>query len=111
MQRFVRLVGANGFPASLIVRLVPSGPFIVVNMAAGMTPMRLRDFAAGTGFGIVPKIALTAFAGSAILQIMKGEVRGHWVVLGAVAASWIAVGWFARRWLARRRADSGGGSA
>ena len=40
------MVGRNGFLASLIVRLVPSAPFIVVNMAAGVTPMRLRDFAA-----------------------------------------------------------------
>ena len=109
VQRLVRLVGANGFLASLIVRLVPSGPFIVVNMAAGMTPMRLRDFAAGTGLGIIPKIVLTALAGVSILGLMKGEARGAWLVLAAIAASWIAVGWFARRWLARRRADSGRG--
>ena len=64
VKRFTRLVGQNGFLASLIVRLVPSAPFIVVNMAAGVTPMRLRDFAAGTALGIIPKIALTAFAGA-----------------------------------------------
>ncbi|HEX7944379.1 MAG TPA: TVP38/TMEM64 family protein [Phenylobacterium sp.] len=102
VRRFMRLVGENGFLASLIVRLVPSAPFIVVNMAAGVTPMRVRDFLAGTGIGIVPKIALTAFAGASIVQLMKGEIGRHWVELAAVVALWLAIGWFARRWLARR---------
>ena len=82
----MRMIGKNGFMASLIVRLVPSAPFIVVNMAAGVTPMKLRDFAAGTAIGIVPKIALTAFAGNSIVQAMKGGGKQqkrtvHWVFL------------------------------
>jgi uncharacterized membrane protein YdjX (TVP38/TMEM64 family) len=107
--RFVRMVGDNGFLASLIVRLVPSAPFIVVNMAAGVTTMRLREFLAGTGLGIAPKIGLTAFAGASIVEVLKGGLGDHWLELAAVAALWLAVGWFARRWLARQRADSGRG--
>jgi uncharacterized membrane protein YdjX (TVP38/TMEM64 family) len=102
VRRFMGLVGENGFLASLIVRLVPSAPFIVVNMAAGVTPMRARDFVAGTGIGIVPKIALTAFAGASIVQLMRGEIGRHWVELAAVIAIWLGIGWFARRWLSRR---------
>lgn len=108
VQRFMRLVGENGFLASLIVRLVPSAPFIVVNMAAGVTPMRASHFVAGTGIGIVPKIVLTAFAGASILQLMRGEIGRHAWAIAAVAALWLAIGWFARRWL-RARADKGGG--
>ena len=100
--RFMRLVGENGFLASLVVRLVPSAPFIVVNMAAGVTPMRVTHFLAGTGLGIIPKIALTAFAGASIVQMMRGEIQGHWVELLAVAAIWLVIGWFAQRWLGRR---------
>lgn len=102
VRRFMRLVGENGFLASLIVRLVPSAPFIVVNMAAGVTPMRMTHFLAGTGLGIIPKIGLTAFAGASIVEMMRGEIRGHWVVLLAVAALWLAIGWLARRWLRGR---------
>ena len=41
VRRFMELVGRNGLFASFIVRLVPSAPFIVVNMATyGVTPMR-----------------------------------------------------------------------
>lgn len=64
--------------------------------------MRLRHFAAGTGIGIVPKIALTAFAGNSIVQVMKGEGGGHLLWLAGIAAIWIAIGWYARRWLKSR---------
>lgn len=104
VQAFMDLVGRNGFLASLIVRLVPSAPFIVVNMAAGVTPMRVLHFAAGTGLGIIPKIVLTAFAGNSIVQVMKGQGGGHVVWLILIAAGWIAIGWFARRWLKAREA-------
>jgi hypothetical protein len=50
----------------------------------------------------VPKIALTAFAGAAIVQTMKEGVGGHVVLLAAIAVGWIAVGWAARAWLKRR---------
>mgnify|MGYP001139189810 FL=1 len=102
VRRFMRLVGENGFLASLIVRLVPSAPFIVVNMAAGVTPMRTLHFVAGTGLGIVPKIVLTAFAGASIVQLMRGDVGRNALVIVAVVLLWLALGWFARSWLRRR---------
>ena len=107
VNRFMRLIGRNGLTASLIVRLVPSAPFIVVNMAAGVTPMRFADFLIGTGIGIVPKIALTAFAGNSIVQALKGGGRQPIVMLVLAAAVWIGGGLIARRWLkAREQAES-----
>ena len=105
LRKFMELVGRNGFFASLIVRLVPSAPFIVVNMAAGVTPMRLRDFAAGTALGIIPKIALTAFAGNSIIQVLKGEGGGsHIALIAAIGVLWLVIGWYARKWLKAREA-------
>ncbi len=112
----MQLVGQNGFLASLIVRLVPSAPFIVVNMAAGVTPMKMRDFAAGTAIGIIPKIALTAFAGNSIVQALKGGGKQHIVMLVVAVVIWIGAGLIAepgsrsakrprtrRGWFARSR--------
>ncbi|MFN3513859.1 MAG: TVP38/TMEM64 family protein [Phenylobacterium sp.] len=108
VRSFMDLVGRNGFLASLIVRLVPSAPFIVVNMAAGVTPMRAVHFVAGTGLGIIPKIALTAFAGNSIVKAMRGEGGGHVAWLLGVVALWIVVGWYARKWLKAREAAAAG---
>jgi uncharacterized membrane protein YdjX (TVP38/TMEM64 family) len=106
VRRFMRLVGRNGFFASLIVRLVPSAPFIVVNMAAGVTPMRVSHFVAGTALGIVPKIMLTAFAGASIVQVLNGEIGRNAVWLVLIGAAWLAIGWFAGRWLRSREGDA-----
>jgi uncharacterized membrane protein YdjX (TVP38/TMEM64 family) len=104
VRRFMLLVGRNGFMASLIVRLVPSAPFIVVNMAAGVTPMSLVAFTGGTAIGIVPKIALTAFAGHSVISAMRGGGLQYVLILVGVAAAWLASGLVARAWLKRREA-------
>lgn len=108
VRRFTHLIGRNGFFASFIVRLVPSAPFIVVNMAAGVTPMRVADFTFGTALGIVPKIVLTAFAGGSIMRLAKGDVGKEALWLVAIAAAWIGLGWGARAWLRSREKEADG---
>jgi uncharacterized membrane protein YdjX (TVP38/TMEM64 family) len=109
VQSFSEMVGRNGFLASLIVRLVPSAPFLAVNMAAGVTPMRLWAFALGTGIGIVPKILLVAMAGQSVVQARQGRL---WMNLGFLVlalAIWIGAGLMARRWIKRREAETQAG--
>lgn len=102
VQRFMALIGANGFMASLIVRLVPSAPFIVVNMAAGVSPMKQRDFFGGTALGILPKIVLTALAGHSAVKGMHGGGWTSYATIAIAAVAWIWVGWYARKWLKSR---------
>ena len=104
LNQFIDMVGRNGFWASAIVRLVPSAPFIMVNMAAGATPMRFVAFVAGTALGSTPKIALIAFAGHSVAAGLNGKGAGHWLSLILVAAVWIGAGLLARRWIKRREA-------
>lgn len=105
VARFMKLIGRNGFMASLIVRLVPAAPFIVVNMAAGVAPMKFRDFLFGTAIGIVPKIVLTAFAGNSVVQVVRGGGLQHVVLIALAALIWVGGAWVARGWL-RRREDA-----
>jgi uncharacterized membrane protein YdjX (TVP38/TMEM64 family) len=105
IERFVAMIGRNGFVASLLVRLVPSAPFIVVNMAAGVTSMRVWQFFAGTALGVLPKIVLTAFAGEAALRLVGGRSGEAWVSVGAALGIWVLAGLIAPRWMARRSSD------
>lgn len=105
LRDFMDMVGRNGFWASLLVRLVPAAPFIVVNMAAGVTSMRFVDFLAGTAIGSTPKIALVAFAGEAMTQAVRTGGVGHWLSLGLAAAAWIAAGLAARAWIKRKERE------
>jgi uncharacterized membrane protein YdjX (TVP38/TMEM64 family) len=94
------LVARNGFLASLVIRLAPFAPFVVVNMAAGVTGIGVVDFAAGTGIGILPKIVLTALAGDSITRAVAGGAWGVAIGLMLLAgAIWIAASLAARRWM------------
>ena len=106
VKRFTDLIGRNGVLASFIVRLVPSAPFIVVNMAAGVTPMRVADFVLGTALGIVPKIVLTAFAGGSVVRLMRGDVGRDTLWLALIVGLWIGIGWVARGWLRGREGEA-----
>ena len=105
--RIKRILERNGFIASLVVRLVPFAPFVLINAAAGLTSISPFAFALGTGIGIVPKIALTAFAGASVL---RGGGAPLWLA-GAAMAVWIAGGFAARRWMNRSEGHAPGSSA
>jgi uncharacterized membrane protein YdjX (TVP38/TMEM64 family) len=94
-QRFADLIGRNGFMASLVVRLAPFAPFVLVNITAGVTSMSILAFASGTAIGILPKIAVIAFAGHSVIA------GGAWAWLALALAVWAAAGLAARRWLRR----------
>jgi uncharacterized membrane protein YdjX (TVP38/TMEM64 family) len=105
LRQFTDLVGRNGLLASLIVRLVPGPPFIVVNMAAGVTSMRWWSFALGTGLGVIPKIAATAFFGHTVIDAVSGRAKGAgWASLVLILVVWGAIGLVARALLKRSEA-------
>ena len=104
VDRFMALVGRNGFMASLIIRLVPAAPFIVVNMAAGTARVRRADFAAGTAIGILPKILLTAFAGGTLTAAFNGGGALEIGLLALAILIWVGSALLARRWLRAREA-------
>lgn len=82
--RFTRFMGKNGFLASLIVRFVPTAPFIVVNMAFGAARVNFWAFLSGLALGVLPKTALVAFAGDGIMDALEGKL-GSAAVTGALA--------------------------
>ncbi|MFZ4601114.1 MAG: TVP38/TMEM64 family protein [Caulobacterales bacterium] len=103
VRRVAGTVKDNGFLAALVIRMVPSGPFILVNMALGATGMRLSWFAGGTGVGIVPKIVLVAFAGHGLGELFSGRNAGALMFLAAAAVVWLAIVFIARPLVRRWR--------
>lgn len=106
VQRMAAAVKENGFLAALVIRLVPSGPFIMVNMALGATGMRSAWFFGGTGVGIVPKILLVAFAGHGVNELFTQQNAGAVIFLAGAAALWLILVFVVRPLLRRGRADA-----
>jgi len=74
VNRIIRIVRRNGLVTSFAVRFVPTGPFVLVNMAAGVSHMKFPSFFAGTALGIIPKIAIVALVGQGLISGGEGKV-------------------------------------
>jgi uncharacterized membrane protein YdjX (TVP38/TMEM64 family) len=102
LNRLSRFVGRNAFMGSFIIRNVPSAPFIVVNMAFGLSRASFPGFLAGCALGVLPKTALVAFFGGSFMTAVAGD--GVWTsaILAAVGVAWLGLMLAARAVLERR---------
>jgi len=101
-QSLVRFLSRRGILASGLVRLVPTGPFVLVNAAAGAAKMVLWKYWLGTGIGIIPKILLVAMIGSlapdgtyleegdgGILAFIKSREPLDLILMGVLLPIWL----------------------
>ncbi|MEO1243109.1 MAG: VTT domain-containing protein [Pseudomonadota bacterium] len=102
VQRTINFIGHHGIIASGLVRVVPSAPFIVVNAAAGSAHIPMWKFWAGTGVGIIPKIALVALLGvlapdadvlsegiSGVVEFFTSRQPRDMAFIGLIIAGWV----------------------
>ncbi|MBU2606096.1 MAG: VTT domain-containing protein [Alphaproteobacteria bacterium] len=95
-NRLAAFVGRNAFATSALVRNVPTGPFIMVNMAFGVSTAKYRDFVLGMAVGILPKLALIAFAGQSLFAALKGNPGIAILAAITAAAIYAAIALYAR---------------
>ncbi len=107
LARLKRFVGRNAFYASFMIRNVPSAPFIVVNMAFGAARANYWTYLAGCALGVLPKTALVAFFGGAVVSAVSGD--GVWtsLILAAVAVVWLGLMLAVREFVKRRERAAG----
>lgn len=98
-----RKLEREGFRAALLLRVLPL-PNVAVNLTAGLSAIRWRDFAAGSLLGAFPVIAVyTWFAASLVTGVAgaKEQALRH-TLIGAALVIALAV---ISRLLARREPD------
>jgi uncharacterized membrane protein YdjX (TVP38/TMEM64 family) len=104
--RFTRFMGKNTFLASLIVRFLPTAPFVVVNMAFGAARVNFLAFLGGLTLGVLPKTAIVAFAGDGIMDALEGRL-GSAALMGVIAIVLWFVGVYLIRKFVQSRQNSG----
>jgi len=96
MNGIIQRVEQNGVLWSFVVRLVPTGPFILVNFAAGVSTIRWMSFLLGTALGIVPKIIVVALFAKGIFTGLDGRLLSLGFI-GLAIIAMVTTFWFQKR--------------
>jgi uncharacterized membrane protein YdjX (TVP38/TMEM64 family) len=100
----------RGLVATAIVRVVPVAPFAVVNLVAGASHVRLRDFVLGTALGMAPGTAALAFFGERAAEAARDPSAGSIALVALAVAVLVTLAMLMRRLLTGDEAGEGSGS-
>ncbi len=100
-------LGQRGLLAIITVRVIPVAPFTVVNLVAGASHIRLRDFLLGTLIGMTPGLLAVTVFSDRVLAALRDPSATALAALAVVVAVIAAGALVARRWLTRRAARQG----
>jgi phospholipase D1/2 len=95
-------LGQHGLLAMTVLRLLPVAPFTVVNLVAGTSEIRTRDYLLGTLFGMAPGVALMSVFGDRLGAWLRHPDFANLAVVVFVAALALLLTWALRRWSKRR---------
>jgi phospholipase D1/2 len=99
ISRLSRTLARRGVLAMIAVRLLPVAPFTVVNLVAGSSHLRYRDFALGTLIGMSPGIfGLAVFSDQAI-EAIRSPGAGTVATAAIVLVLFALTTWWLRRLL------------
>lgn len=111
LNRLSQKLARKGILAVAAVRIFPVAPFTVVNVVAGATHIRFRDFMLGTLVGMAPgMLALTLF-GSSLQRLF---IRPSAISMGLLALALmllLAGAWLVGRFLSNSRGRSNSDTA
>jgi phosphatidylserine/phosphatidylglycerophosphate/cardiolipin synthase-like enzyme/uncharacterized membrane protein YdjX (TVP38/TMEM64 family) len=101
LNRLSKRLARQGIVTVAVVRNIPVAPFAVVNMVAGASHIKLKDFLLGTTLGMLPGIvAITVFA-DRVVAAVKNPDWGNIAVAAGIALV-LAIG----SWLTQKRLRS-----
>jgi phospholipase D1/2 len=108
VTRVLRELEHGGVLATLMVRQLPL-PFVAVNVAAGVTPLRWHRWAIGNALGLVPGVLVIGHLAASLADGVEGAraAAGKQVALGAALVVTLALATRALlAWWEKRRRSS-----
>ncbi|MCF8143572.1 MAG: VTT domain-containing protein [Deltaproteobacteria bacterium] len=105
INRLDKILGKQGLLAVAIVRNLPVAPFTVVNLVAGASGIRFRDYVAGTALGMAPGIlAISVFADRLIHTVKDPEWGNIALTVGLAIILGIGI-WWAKKRISREKGN------
>lgn len=85
VNRLSRHVARRGILAMMVIRVLPVAPYTVVNVVAGASHIRFRDYMIGTFMGMTPGILITVTFVHHLAEAVRNPSAGTIAVLAGVA--------------------------
>jgi uncharacterized membrane protein YdjX (TVP38/TMEM64 family) len=95
VNRVSKRLSRSGMAAVVAARVLPLAPFTIVNLIAGASHIRWRDYALGSFLGLLPGVAAITLFESRLENALRnpgvGSVAGTLLVLAVVVAGFIGL--------------------
>ncbi|MDQ0173324.1 putative membrane protein YdjX (TVP38/TMEM64 family) [Paenibacillus tundrae] len=88
VQRSMVWIRRNAFSYVFLLSIFPVGPFVIINVAAGIARMRLLSFLLVVGCGKAIMIFCVTYIGSNVEQFLEHPIRWGGVLLFIAASLW-----------------------
>lgn len=85
INRLSQRIAKRGILAMVVIRILPVAPFSIVNVVAGASHIRFRDYMIGTMIGMVPGITMTVTFVHHLAEAVRRPSAGTIMVLAFVA--------------------------
>lgn len=106
INRLSARISRRGLLTVIALRVVPAAPFVVVNLVAGASRIRFRDFILGTLLGMAPGILAISFFAEGLLSAVRVPTAGNIIWASMIAAILLGGGFLVYRWTADRENQS-----
>lgn len=93
-----RILSRHGMLSVMVLRNVPIGPFVVVNLLSGATRIRYAAYLGGTAIGMLPGLLLVGLGADRLLAAMRHPGPLSLAALGlTIVAIVLGVAWLRHR--------------
>ena len=98
-KQLCQKLAKRGIFTMVLVRIVPVAPFTIINLVAGASHIRMRDFFWGTLFGLIPGITAIALLTDRVQATLQDPQPSTVMILIAISAVIITIGYMLSRYL------------
>lgn len=102
VNRLSHRLSKRGVLTMTAIRMLPVAPFSVVNVLAGASHIRFRDYMLGTFLGMAPGIIAIAVLVDRLGAAVKSPGTSTYLMFGLVAGFFALTALLLRRWLLKR---------
>ncbi len=106
IQAISKKIANKGVLTIALIRLIPIAPFTVVNLVAGASHIKLRDFIIGTCIGLLPCILGLSIITSGVLKAAYEPTIQHVSLMLFSIGALILASFGLRYWLSEKRCAS-----